>query len=87
MSIENLFAVLIGGLITWFASWIYYKKAGDELRAEMDLMKKANRVIAYMLENPNAQIEVKRDAKGNPVAMIVSTTAHLLDNATTDAKK
>ncbi len=69
---ETFFSVLAGGLITWIASWRYYMKAGDELRAETAVLKKANRVIAYMLEHPDAEVEVKRDEAGNPVAIIVS---------------
>lgn len=76
MSIETFLSVLIGGLVTWLASWRYYKKAGDELRAETELIKKSNRVIAYILENLRADIEVRRDVLGNPVAIIVSASAH-----------
>jgi hypothetical protein len=71
-------SVLAGGLITWFASWFYYKRAGDELRRETLLLKKANIVVAYMLEHPDAKVSIQRDGAGNPIGIIVSGTGTLV---------
>lgn len=71
----TLLSILFGAAITWFASWRYYKKAGDELKRETTLLKRANMALVYMLEHPEADIEVKRDGEGNPIAVIVSVTA------------
>lgn len=71
-AIATLVGIFIGGGITWLAAWIYYKKAGDELKKETALLRKANMAIVYMLEHPNAKAEVSRDAEGNPVGLIVS---------------
>ncbi len=81
-AMATLFSVFVGGLITWLAAWIYYKKAGDEFRKETVLLKKANMVIAYMLEHPGAEVEVRRDESGNPVGLIVSATGHAEGKAT-----
>ena len=91
-AIATLVAIFIGGLITWVAARFYYKKAGDEFREETVLLKKANMVVAYMLEHPDAKVEVRQDDKGNPIGIIVSATAHAKGKATvkgvgSDAKK
>lgn len=72
----TLLSMFVGAGITWLASWRYYKKAGDELKAETALLKKANMAIAYMLEHPGADIEIKRNEAGNPVALIVAAAVH-----------
>jgi len=74
--VSTLISVLLGGVITWLAAWIYYKKAGDDLKKEAALLKKATAAIVYFLEHPDAEIEVRRDVYGNPVGLIVSATGH-----------
>jgi hypothetical protein len=81
-AISSLVSIFAGGLITWLAAWVYYKRAGDEFRAETALLRKANVVLAYMLEHPDAEVEVRRDEAGNPVGLIVSATAHASGKAT-----
>jgi len=73
---STLLSVLVGGAITWLASWIYYKKAGNDLRRETELLRKANMAAVYMLEHPDASVEVQRDSAGNPIGLIVSATGH-----------
>lgn len=38
-TIATAVGVILGGLITWFAAWYYYKNAGDELLAESKKLK------------------------------------------------
>jgi len=90
-AVATLVSVLFGGLITWIAAWKYYKKAGDELRKEAALLRKANMAVVYMLEHPDAEIEVRRDDAGNPIGLIVAATAHAegkstVKGVTSDAK-
>ena len=72
--VSTLLSVFLGGAITWLASWIYYKKAGNDLRQETELLRKANIAAVYMLEHPDANIEVQRDEAGNPIGLVVSST-------------
>jgi hypothetical protein len=81
-AIATLVSIFAGGLITWLAAWIYYKRAGDEFRAETALLRKANMVVAYMLEHPDAEVEVHRDEAGKPIGLVVSATAHASGKAT-----
>ncbi len=81
-ALATLISIFVGGLITWVAAWIYYKRAGDEFRAETALLKRAKVAVAYMLEHPEAEIKVRRDNAGNPIGLIVSASARAGGNAT-----
>ena len=70
-----LISIFVGGFITWVAALIYYRKAGKELKAEAALLRKANMAVVYVLEHPDADIEVRRDKAGNPVGLMVAATA------------
>lgn len=69
--LSTLVSIVVGGGITWFVAWLYYKKAGDELKKEAELLRKASMTIVYMLEHPEANIEVSRDDAGNPTGLKV----------------
>lgn len=71
-----LISILIGSAVTWFFAWFYYKRAGDELRKEAELLQKATNAIVYFLEHPSAEIEARRDTAGRVVGVIVSAAAH-----------
>lgn len=74
--ISTLVSVLLGGLITWLAARVYYKKAGEDLKEEAALLRKANIAIVYLLEHPDAKIEVRRDTEGNPIGVNFSTVGN-----------
>ena len=80
--LATLVSVLIGGGITWLAAWVYYKRAADNLTEEATLLKKATAAIIYFLEHPDAEIEVRRDAKGNPIGLIVASTGQAKGGST-----
>ncbi len=58
--------------VTWFFAWFYYKRAGDELRAEAQALHTATGAILYYLEHPDAKVQVQRDDKGRVSGLIVS---------------
>lgn len=74
-ALASLTSIFIGAVVTWLAARYYYKKAGDDLKAEAALLRKANMAVVYMLEHPDADIEVRRDGAGNPIGVIISGTA------------
>lgn len=49
MSMETVVAtaigVILGGIVTWFVAWKYYKKAGDELLVESKKLKLTSDLI------------------------------------------
>jgi len=71
-----LTSMLFGAFVTWLAARYYFKKAGDELRAEAAALHKATAAIIYCLEHPDAKVEAQRDAQGRITGLIVNMTAH-----------
>ena len=47
-----LASILIGSTVTWFVAWFYYKRAGDELRKEAELLQKAQTPSSTFLSIP-----------------------------------
>ena len=72
--IWDVVAVIIGAFVTWLASRYYYKKAGDELRAEADGIRKLSNLIGHALEQAGLA-EFKRDDKGEMTAIYVDVKA------------
>lgn len=65
-------SLIIGSAVTWFAASFYYKRAGDELRAEAKALHIATGAIIYFLEHPNAKVhEVQRDNSGRVTGLVV----------------
>jgi len=52
--------VLLGGLITWAASWYYYRRAGQELTAETAKIRRLNVLMLLGMEHAG-WIELSRD--------------------------
>jgi hypothetical protein len=55
----TFFSILIGGAITFLASWIYYRKASEDLRTETGYLRretKALRSEADVLRKGNADL-------------------------------
>ena len=73
---QPLISIVVGAAVTWFAAWFYYKRAADELRREAALQRAATSAIAYLLETPSARAEVRRDAAGNVIGVVVSAEGH-----------
>ncbi|MES1993261.1 MAG: hypothetical protein V4457_06580 [Pseudomonadota bacterium] len=48
--IEMIVSVLVGGVITFFVSRHYYKRAGDDLRLEARSLHKQTQLILVSLE-------------------------------------
>jgi hypothetical protein len=69
-------SLIIGSIVTWLAAWYYYKRAGDELRAEAKALHMATGAIIYFLEHPGAKIEVQRDNSGRVTGLVVVMSGH-----------
>ena len=75
--IATVIGIILGGLITWFVSWKYYVKAGNELLAESQKLKQTSDLILYKLQYPDAKTELKRNEKGEVTGLTVDMNAKL----------
>ncbi len=74
-ALSPAFGVVVGAVVTWFAAYWYYKKAGDELRSETAGLRRLNDMILRYLSHQGA--EVIRDSAGDPIALKIPITASL----------
>ena len=72
-----LVSVLVGSLVTWVAAWVYYRKAGGELKAEAVKLRKATDLVLYCLSYPNAEVSPIYDAEGHVSGLAVNMSANL----------
>jgi|SRR3954468_12804344 len=74
--LSSVISLVVGGLITWLASWRYYKKAGDELKVTASnlsyALMESNRILELVGEKLGVPIEVQRDDKGNITTLTLS---------------
>jgi hypothetical protein len=55
-----IISVFTGAGITWFVAWFYYKKAGDELKAEASRLQRTTELILRWLEAKGEDVSVIR---------------------------
>lgn len=72
--IGTITGVIIGGLITWVVAWLYYKKAGDELKIEADRIRRLSTFICDALEQAGLTA-FKRNKDGEIAAQYVELRA------------
>ena len=80
--VSILVPLVVGSVITFWVTWHYYKKAGDELKQEAAQLRTISMGIVYMLEHPKANIEVNRDDAGNLIGLKVISTGDIQAGAT-----
>jgi hypothetical protein len=75
--LATILGVVLGGLITWFFAWKYYKKAGDELLAESKKLKNASDLILWKLQNPEVKTGLIYNEKGEVSGITADMSAKL----------
>lgn len=70
-AIATAIGVILGGVITWFVAWLYYKKAGNQLIAESNKLKLTTGLVLYKLQYPDAPTQLKRNEDGEVIGLIV----------------
>lgn len=75
--VSVLTGAAVGAAITWYFAWLYYRKAGDELKAEAEKLRRATDLIIYILAHPDAHVTPKYDASGNVTGLAVDMSANL----------
>jgi hypothetical protein len=72
----NLGSIAVGALITWYVSWRYYRKAGEELQQETAHLKKLAVLNLRSLEE-GGLVTLNRGANGEIVGLVVSLQARI----------
>lgn len=65
-------AVIIGGLITWGVSLLYYVKAAKGLKKETEELKKILGHLMILQKDEKGLYKPKLDENGNPIGLIGS---------------
>jgi hypothetical protein len=60
----NALGTLVGGLITWIVAYWYFKRSGDELRAEAKELRKLAHLALVVITDPKGRYEPILDAAG-----------------------
>ncbi len=68
--ISTLLSVFVGAVVTWFAAWYYYRKAGRELRQEAAELRRLTTILIGGMEKAG-WIKVSRDEAGNITEMTI----------------
>ena len=70
----TIIALLVGGLITWLVTWLYYQRASEDLRAESTELRKETELVRHYVDalitylTEAGQIEQpSRDSTGRPI--------------------
>ena len=62
-------SVFTGSAITWLFAWLYYKKAGDELKVEATRLQRTTELILRWLEASGENVSVIRQPDGTPTGL------------------
>jgi hypothetical protein len=77
-----ILGVILGGLINWFFSKRYYKKASEELKkeagglkSETEKLRKFTKMILQGMEIANL-VTITKDPQGDPVGFVLRINVH-----------
>ena len=85
LTLEIFVPLAVGSGITWFFAWVYYERAGRELKHESAELRRLNGILLSGLENAGL-MKIARDAEGNPTGVIVEAAASAKGTATVRAE-
>ena len=71
---STLASILSGAAITWLVSWWYYRRAGNELRAEAAEPRRLTTLILRALEDGGIA-KLNRDDAGKIVGLVLQLRA------------
>ena len=77
---ETIISVLIGGAITWFFAWWYYRNASKELLIESAKLKKLNELMLAGMEY-NGWLKLNRNKDGEITGFIQVLKANSISSA------
>ncbi|MFZ3320729.1 MAG: hypothetical protein WA190_00045 [Usitatibacter sp.] len=74
MDVATLISMFVGAAVTWLFAHLYYKRAGNELRAEAADLRKLISMLLLSLEQQGLA-KLNRDASGNITGYIYEHVA------------
>ena len=69
--VSTLAATLVSIAATWFFAWLYYQRAGNELRQEAQELRRLTGLILVGLQNAGL-VEVRWDKVGKPIGVNIT---------------
>lgn len=81
---ETAIGIIIGGLITWVVSLVYYRKASDDLRKEAAELRRLSAVLARGMEE-EGRPTFARDESGDPTG-VRGSIAHTMKGYVADPR-
>ena len=85
---DVIFAVVgvaVGGLVTWFVSRWYYTKAGAELRAESERLRKLTQLVLKPFEEAGL-VKFTRSKNGEFAGLVKEAEVHISADSNLDVK-
>ena len=67
-------SLLTGAAITWLFAWLYYKKAGDQLKIEAARLQRTTELVLRWLEARGENVSVIRQPDGTPTGLAHSAS-------------
>jgi hypothetical protein len=66
--------VFVGGLITWWVSWRYYRKAGKDLAIETASLRRLNEIILHAMEDAG-MVKLNLDGSFKIIGRVIEARA------------
>jgi len=85
MGLSYIIPVLIGAGVTWLAAWLYYKKAGNELRQETAKLRRLTTLVLHSLEEASL-VKLRRDESGKIIGLVIYGSAKLIGEGLVSGK-
>lgn len=81
---EAIIGLSLGVITTWFFSWYYYKRAGDQLLLESERLRHLLKITLNILED-NGLVKLNRDDKGEPIGRVIELSAAIAARTNTSS--
>ena len=80
-----LFSALIGGILSFLATWLFYRRSSKELSKEASKLGNLTVLILDSLEESEL-VRLTRDEEGNPVGLVIQVTGISRGSSTVTAR-
>jgi len=70
MNAATLISMVVGAAVTWLVAWLYYRRAGSELRVEAAELRRLVGIILRALEAADLA-KLSRDSEGRVIGVVL----------------